>query len=478
MKKHFFTLFTLLFFTYNISAQTITVNVKKEIAPINPLFWGTNFLYWVEDDKSLIDDNLVKLLKDIPCTVLRYPGGTVADNFYWKTATLDNPDMFPYESGPTESSFEEFMTFCQKVGAEPMLVVNTQSFYLKGKVDEGAEYAADWVKYCKDKGYKVSCWEIGNETYWHPVMSAREYGTLVVKYAEAMKRVDPNIIISVNGHWDKNLVGTKERTDKQFIAGFFESLKTAGQKEIAEKMKEGKQMLVEKNITKGDEKWWENVLDVCGNNIDMLSIHWYFHENKLADLEPKLSELKNFVTEKMNGKQYKWALTEYNCNTKNDEERVMGFAEGIGKFLNFGFDVANFWPMRIGGMQQRSMFSLNKIEPQYPYQIFKLFSKELAGNMVSCTSDNSVFAFASSSQNQITVVLSGSEIEKETSVTVNVADVDLNTKEIVATQYSGQPSEGKTVLLQNEPIKYNRSKVGFELAVLPKTFVVITIKNL
>lgn len=478
MKKCLFTLFTLCLFSYGISAQTITVNIKKEIAPISPLFWGTNFLYWIEDDKAVDDGKLAALLHDMPCPVLRFPGGTIADNYHWKTSTLDNVNLFPYESGAAETDFEEFMTFCKKVGSEPMLVVNTQSWFLNGKVDIGAQYAADWVKYCHDKGYKVRYWEIGNETYWHPVMTAREYGALVVRYARAMKQVDPDIIISVNGHWDINLVGTKERTEKSKLPEILELIKTANSPEQSKKLKSFEKSFIEKDVTKGDEKWWDNVLDMCGNDIDMLSIHWYFFDNKLPVLDTKLNELKAFVTKKMNGRQYKWCMSEYNCNTGNYSARIAGLAEGLGRFLNFGFDVGTFWPMRIGGMEQRTMFSLNKIEPQYPYQIFKIFSKELTGNMVSCTSDNNVYAFASSSLDQITVVLSGSTIKKESNVTVELPDVKLTSKEIIATRYSGQISEKKTVILRSEPIKYNLLKVGIDLTVLPKTFVVITIKNL
>lgn len=122
--------------------DTVVVEIDQVLAPVSEDFWGTNFLYWIEDDASLADGKLARLLKENNCPVLRYPGGTVADNFHWKTATLDNTYMFPYESGEEESDFEEFMSFCAEVGAEPMLVVNTQSWFLKGKIDERCMYAS------------------------------------------------------------------------------------------------------------------------------------------------------------------------------------------------------------------------------------------------------------------------------------------------------------------------------------------------
>ena len=454
----------------------IVIETQQVLAPVNKDFWGTNFLYWIEDDASLADGKLARLLRENNCPVLRYPGGTVADNFHWKTATLDNELLFPYESGEAESNFEEFMAFCREVGAAPMLVVNTQSWFLKDKVDEGAQYAADWVQYCKDKGYQVRYWEIGNETYWHHVMTAREYGALVVKYAVAMRKVNPDIIISANGHWDINMVGTKERTDQEFLSTFFDKMYNADQKGKANLMKEGKEKQFEKKITKGEDKWWDNVLDECGNHIDMLSIHWYFHENRLFDIEPKLNQLKAFVTEKMSGKQYKWALTEYNCNTDNDAQRVAGFAEGIGKFLNFGFDVATHWPMRIGGMEHRSMFSLKEINPQYPYQIFSLFSKELTGNMVQCASLPDVYAFASVSQNQISIVLSGTGVEIAKKVTVEIPGVKISSKKIQTRNFAANVTGKRTVLLMDKSIPVDVSKSSIQVLVEPNSFVLITLK--
>lgn len=480
MIKILFTVFFASCVFVQLFSQTldkIVIETQQVLAPVNKDFWGTNFLYWIEDDASLADGKLAHLLKANDCPVLRYPGGTIADNFHWKTATLDNEFLFPYESGEAESNFEEFMTFCKKVGAEPMLVVNTQAWFLKGKVDEGAKDAADWVQYCKDKGYQVKYWEIGNETYWHHVMTAREYGALVVKYAKAMRKVNPDIIISANGHWDINMVGTKERTDKEFLSTFFETIKMADSKEIARLMKAGKEKQFEKKITKGDDKWWDNVLDECGNHIDMLSIHWYYHENKLFDIEPKLNQLKAFVTEKMSGKQFKWALTEYNCNTDDHAQRVAGFAEGIGKFLNFGFDVATHWPMRIGGMEHRSMFSLKEINPQYPYQVFSLFSKELTGNMVKCASLSDVFAFASVSDDQLSLVLSGTGIESAKTVTIEIPGVNISSKKIQATNYAANVTGKKTVLLQDKIVAVDVSKSSIQVPVEPNSFVMITLKK-
>ena len=89
----------------------INVYPREKLAEVSPLFWGTNFLFWVEDDEALSDGTIENALRELPCRILRYPGGTVADNFHWETNMLDNNACFPYEEGSAESDFDEFIAF-------------------------------------------------------------------------------------------------------------------------------------------------------------------------------------------------------------------------------------------------------------------------------------------------------------------------------------------------------------------------------
>ncbi|HYH56447.1 MAG TPA: hypothetical protein VD772_07540, partial [Anseongella sp.] len=174
------------------NVEEIVVDTDRKIHTIRPEFWGTNLLYWLDDDEALADGKIASRIKEANIKLLRYPGGTVADNFHWKSNTLENTNMFPYESGDTETDFDEFMQLCRATGAEPMCVLNTESWAAKKDIPGGAHEAAEWLRYCRRKGYRVKYWEIGNETYWHPVMSAREYADLVNVYADSLKRIDPD----------------------------------------------------------------------------------------------------------------------------------------------------------------------------------------------------------------------------------------------------------------------------------------------
>src|SRR5690606_15831801 len=97
----------------NATALRLTVNADDVIHPIHPLFWGTNLLYWVDDDAALANGEIAGGLKEVNMKLLRYPGGTVADNFHWATNTLANENMYPYEGGPEETDFDEFMKLCR-----------------------------------------------------------------------------------------------------------------------------------------------------------------------------------------------------------------------------------------------------------------------------------------------------------------------------------------------------------------------------
>lgn len=454
----------------------IKVDTGKAKAGISDLFWGTNFLYWIEDDEALADGRIEKSLKELPCRILRYPGGTVADNYHWETNMLDNHFMFPYEEGPQQSDFEEFMAFCRRVGAEPMIVVNTQSWALKGDVRGGAGEAARWVRYCKEKGYEVKYWEIGNETYWHPVMTAKEYGELVNVYAEAMRQEDPDIVLSVNGHWDIDCVGTKERIPEKYRQGIIDGYAGITSREAYEEHKKGYEKLVKKPVTSGTDKWWPDLLSVCGENVDMLSVHWYYFEPQISYIDGKLAALGDYVKKMFPEKDFMLCMSEYNCNTADAEQRIIGLAESIGRFLNSGTDISCFWPLRMGGSSSvknnRNMLGFANKKEQYPYQLFRMFQENLNGAMVDCTFPDDVYSFASCDAGVVTVVVSGRKLTDVTDVAVE-AGVPLEGKTVDVKLY--RPDVASMRLVE-ESLPFTERKKGISFVLEPMSFAMVTIK--
>ena len=480
MKKSFYLIFTV-FICTSLNAQTKTkfnIDLTKKINTINPLFWGTNFLFWIEDHASLQDGQIETSLRNMPCTILRYPGGTVADNFHWKTNMLDNPYRYPYQQGSAETNFDEFIAFCRRVNAEPLLVVNTQSWWVHNDVAGGIKEATDWVQYCKDKNYNVKYWEIGNETYWQQFMTASEYGQIVKKYARAMKAVDPTIKISVNGDWDVNLVGSKERTPvAQWDSIRIKYLNINSYAESTAFDVYAKSYKIQ-NTTTGTDKWWNNVANECGDSIDMLTVHWYYKNSNIATMTSNLNKIKTLFNAKFPGRKYTMCMTEYNCKDESIDLAIANLFDGIGQFLNVGFEIGNFWPLRFnsGIYVNLAMLTLTNKEESYPYQILKLLSNNLKGDMINVTTDSSIFPYVSYDGNQLTVVVCGRSITSAVNAEMNLQRLNQFTL-VDAKAYDAPLISILPVQLVESNVNVISSNTTCTFQLMPKQTVMLRFKN-
>lgn len=482
MKKNNFILIFLSIFLFNINASTLsknfTINLAEKIDSINPLFWGTNFLFWIQDHAALQDGTIETSLKNMPCTILRYPGGAVADNFHWKTNMLDNAAFFPYEQGSTETNFDEFIAFCRRVNAEPLLVVNTQSWWIHNDMDGGAKEAADWVQYCKDKDYHVKYWEIGNETYLHPFMTAKEYGQVVKKYVRAMKAVDPTIKISANGHWNVDMVGTKERTTASEWENIRLKYLNATTRSDANAADAYANQFLSPDKTQGTDKWWNDVADECGDSIDMLSVHWYYTNFNITSMASYLDKIKKLFASKFPNHQYTMCMTEYNCNDDSANFRIANLFDGIGQFLNSGFDIGNFWPLTYSTTNDfRSMLTFQNNQEQYPYQILKLLSNNLKGDMINVTSSDSlIFPYASYDGKQLTVVVCGRSIKSSTTTVMNLSTLNQFTL-MDAKAYDAPGLVSTPIQLVESDVSVVSSQTTCSFQLMPKQTVILRFKN-
>jgi len=152
----------------------------------------------------------VEVLKEIGPTIIRFPGGCFASFDNWKDATGPGNQRVPQVSyfwGGLESNdagIDEFLSLCEMIGCQPQITVNMMS---------GTPFsAAELVAYCngpddshmgrlrKENGVKrtgkVTYWEMDNENgrKW----SAPQYARQVVRFAEAMRAVDPEIRIMMD----------------------------------------------------------------------------------------------------------------------------------------------------------------------------------------------------------------------------------------------------------------------------------------
>ncbi|HEY7355755.1 MAG TPA: cellulose-binding protein, partial [Ktedonobacterales bacterium] len=182
------------------SAQ-VTVNLHQVLSAVSPLAIGVNDAVW---DGHLQDDGIAGLLRADGVRVMRFPGGSTADDFHWQTNTLDDSGA----SAGTDT-FDQFMQVVQHVGATPIITVN----YGSGTPEE----AAAWVRYANiTKHYHIRYWEIGNEIYgnstyggnWERDLHApgpASYASNSLQFIQAMKAVDPSIqiglVLTAPGNW-------------------------------------------------------------------------------------------------------------------------------------------------------------------------------------------------------------------------------------------------------------------------------------
>jgi alpha-L-arabinofuranosidase len=173
---------------------SVTINPHDRIATINPKIYGHfaehlgRCIYdgiWVGEDSTIPNtagfrNDLIAALRKLKPAVIRWPGGCFADDYHWQDG------IGPKESRPRRINIhwgevietnqvgtQEFIKFCQLVGAEP---------YICGNVGSGSpRELRDWVEYCNFPGdsswarqraadgsaapFNVTYWGIGNENW-------------------------------------------------------------------------------------------------------------------------------------------------------------------------------------------------------------------------------------------------------------------------------------------------------------------------
>lgn len=174
---------------------------------------GVGVAVW---DKYMTSSGVVPYLKAAGVKVLRYPGGSYADVYHWRTGKGTKGTTLTIAPNTDTESFNGLR---RKLGAQALITVNYGS-NPEGTGGATPSEAASWVRYTnKSHHWNFKYWEIGNEIYgngfynglgWEedlhsaaklrhrqndPLLSPTTYGKNVAKFAVAMKKVDPTIKI-------------------------------------------------------------------------------------------------------------------------------------------------------------------------------------------------------------------------------------------------------------------------------------------
>jgi alpha-L-arabinofuranosidase len=178
--------------TISITAQAppsvvnITVNAADEVRVVDARHFGINTAVW----DALLDTSVTtNLLTGMGAKSLRFPGGSLSDDYHWATNTTDS------NTWQWSTSFDQFAQVATAIGAQVYVTAD----YGSGTPAE----AAAWVQESNvTKQYGFKYWEIGNEEYgsWETDNNTvphdpYTYAVRFQQYYTQMKAVDPAIKI-------------------------------------------------------------------------------------------------------------------------------------------------------------------------------------------------------------------------------------------------------------------------------------------
>lgn len=458
----------------------VSVDAKTVLREVNPLFFGVNTLFWIEDDASLKDGRLAQQLKEMPCRLMRFPGGEVADNYHWQTRKLDNLKQFPYSDGPGKLDTDKFMVLCRQVGAEPIFVVNLETCLLRHNLDEGIQEAIAWVRYAnKEKNYNVRYWEIGNETYLPSsrlALKAAQYADAAAKISRAMKAVDPTIKIGFVGPEFSDYAPPMERLTDEELA---ECQKISGH--------ERRDVIKQKANAKGGGQfpaWWPTVVKQAANDFDFAVIHCYQPSKFGGEVKvgKPVVQLKEFFSKQLPGRTIPVALTEWNSgrDIPNAMASALVVAELVGEYLKAGVDMACEWPMRYpGGESTRSLFDTKTNDPKPAYTVIKLYSSNMGKGtklVETLASQKSVYVCASLSgdSSRLTVFLVNKSADRA-GAAVAVSLAGFKSKTAQAATLAGGDLKKSNTKLQMTPVELKADNASLVLP--PNSLTVLTCEN-
>ena len=168
------------------SVVNVTVNAGQTVRTIDARQFGLNAAVW---DGDFDTANTINLLSEMGNQALRFPGGSLSDDYHWATNTTDS------NTWQWATSFSSFAQVATTDGEQVFITAN----YGSGTATE----AAAWVKASNvTNHYGFKYWEIGNEVYgsWETDNNNRPhdpytYAELFATYYQQMKAIDPTIKI-------------------------------------------------------------------------------------------------------------------------------------------------------------------------------------------------------------------------------------------------------------------------------------------
>ena len=199
---------------------------------------------------GMLRPDLVKAIGDLKPAFIRWPGGSFASTYWWKdgigpqVARTYHPNViWGGYSDYYGFGTDEFLEFCRQLNTEPMIVLRATN-----TSPQQVEYAMDWAHYLVDPAttdwgkrraanghpapYEIKFFQIDNEPMNHG-LTPDQYAAIVNVFGSRLRKIAPRAKIVACGQKRSN-----------------------------------------------DMNWSEKLVDIAGENFDILGCHNYEYETE------------------------------------------------------------------------------------------------------------------------------------------------------------------------------------------------------
>lgn len=397
-----------------LKSADINVNFSKHITRVSRYVYGNNancFTGWMQNDAVLMQN-----MNKLNMGVMRIPGGSISDIFFWdRKGVYENYALKSYDPpikdvpltitpwlGLRVQDFEswsmgidQYYQMMQQTGTTGIVTVNYgYARYGTGPnpVAEAAHLAANWVR--QDNG-KSKFWEIGNEVFgsW-----------------EAGYEIDP----ALNKDGQPKII-TGDLYGKHCLV-FLDSMRQAA-REIGKEIFIGAVCLEDPNS--GMANWNKDLIARIGDKADFYIVHSYFTPYQtnstpevILNSPSKIAGYKNYILGELFAQGKKTApvfLTEWNIFAEGSMQQV-SFIDGmhaslvVGELIRNKYEMASRWDLANGWSSgnDHGLFSygdepgVTKYAPRPAYYYLYYFQRYFGEIMVDATSsNNNVTVYAS-----------------------------------------------------------------------------------
>ncbi|MCX7985099.1 MAG: T9SS type A sorting domain-containing protein [Bacteroidetes bacterium] len=304
---------------------TITINGRDTLGKVSPYLFGNAVAVWV--GQNVNNSTVVGYLQMLRPTLIRFPGGSWSDIYFWNEYPNDIPDstidgttgkkhkFYPQVGSWYKLTPDQYYDFRDKIGAEGLITVNyayARYGQSENPVAKAAHLAAEWVRY--DAG-RTKFWEVGNENAgpW-----------------------EEGFMIDTTMNFDGQPSLISGRLYGKHFKVFYDSMKTAARQVGATIYIGGQILHYGTPVFAADAEWNSGFFAEVGDTVDFYVVHNYFGNNATtiaAQISNAISEITNnasFIRSDIAAKgaaNKPIAMTEWNC--KGPDAAKISIANGM-----------------------------------------------------------------------------------------------------------------------------------------------------